>query len=172
VRRLSGLFWFILVIATGIGNFAVKQWVQGLDDELMSVRRKTVAEQREIRELNTAWTSLNQPELLADLNNRYIHLVPVSPKQVESSVDTLPLRPAAPPQNPAPPIAPIPVAALAPQANPAPAPPPVAAPVPIVRVAAAAPVRTASFAPPPAAPARAAQPASIDAIFAQVAGNR
>jgi hypothetical protein len=168
MRQFSGLFWFALVIATGLGNFVVKQTVQNLDDELANVRRKTVVEQKEIHELTADWTFLNQPELLADLNKRYVGLVPVSPKQVAPSIDMIPLR-LAPPATPPPPETAPQVAAVQagpPPVAPAPASPASAEPspmpssrVPIVPMAAAV-------------PARPTQPASLDALFAQVAGNR
>ncbi len=163
-----GIFWFILVIASGMTNFLVKQTVQKLDDQLTHVRRQTVDEQKKIHDLTAEWTFLNQPELLADLNNRYLHLVPVSPKQVQSSIDNIPLRPALPVAEAAPQIA------EAPQAPQAPAPP---ARSPIVPVSATMPVRPAIMpaeapAPPVRAPAQPAAPtASLDALFAQVAGN-
>ena len=184
MKHFGGLFWFLLVIVTGIGNFAVKQTVQNLDDELTNVRRKTVAEQKEIHELWADWTYLNQPEKLADLNNRYVHLVAVSPKQVAASIDSIPLRPAPPapldaePQIAAGAASPPPVAAAtAPTSSPivpavvtvaeaAPAPPP------ILHAAATAPATPAR---PPivhtaaTVPARAA---SLDSIFAQVTGDR
>lgn len=169
MRHFGGLFWFILVMATGIGNFAVKHTVQGLDDELNAVRKKTIAEQKEIHELTADWTFLNQPELLANLNNRYVHLGPVSPKQVESSIDNLPLRPAAPPAAPEPQIA----AAVPPVLVAQQAPPP--APLPIVRAAAvSAPAPRPSPIVQVAAsvPARPKPTASLDSIFAQVSGGR
>lgn len=183
MSRLGGAFWFVLVIATGMTNFLVKQTVQNLDDQLTQVRRKTTEDQKKIHDLTAGWTFLSQPELLADLNNRYVHLTAMSPKQVVTTLDSIPMRPAQPP----------PAEVAAPVAEvPAPAPPPVvvaeAAPVPI---AVAAPARaappplslisTAHAATPPAAqppapvrtpPAPAAQPQSLDAIFAQVEGNR
>jgi hypothetical protein len=177
-----GVFWFILVIASGVMNFIVKQTVQSLDDKLTSVRRETVIEQKKIHELTADWTFLNQPELLTDLNNRYVHLVQMSPKQAMASIDTIPLRPtppAPPPQNPAPQIAeaaaPAPVSPLVAQA----APTPPAAPVrsPIVPVSATAPARPPMAAPSTPAPstaqtAPAAHAASLDGLFAQVAGDR
>jgi hypothetical protein len=193
MSRFGGVFWFLLVIASGMTNFLVKQNVQGLDDQLTAVRKKTVAEQKAIHELTADWTFLNQPELLADLNNRYVHLAAVSPKQVITSLDGIPLRPTPPPAQPqeaAPQIAeatvappPIPVAA--------PSPPPVAIPIPtapshtpIVPVSAPAPVRQpaaplsviaaahAAEPPPRPAPAPAKPAASLDGLFAQVAGDR
>jgi hypothetical protein len=97
MSRLGGAFWFILVVASGMTNFLVKQTVQGLDEQLTAVKKKTVAEQKAIHELTADWTFLNQPELLADLNNRYVHLGPVAPRQVIASADAIPLRPTPPP---------------------------------------------------------------------------
>ena len=88
VSRLKVLL-FILVIATGVTNFIVKQDVQGLDDQLAAVRKQTVAEQKKIHELTADWTYLNQPQLLTDLNNKYVHLQGMSPKQVISGVETI-----------------------------------------------------------------------------------
>ncbi len=88
MSRFSGIFWFVLVIVSGMTNFIVKQTVQGLDDQLNAVRKKTVAEQKAIHELTADWTFLNQPELLADLNNRYVHLTAVAPKQIVSTIST------------------------------------------------------------------------------------
>ena len=187
-----GVIWFILVIASGMTNFLVKQNVQGLDDQLSAVRKKTVAEQKAIHELTADWTFLNQPELLADLNNRYVHLAAVSPKQVITSLDSIPLRPTpAPAQIAEATVAPPPLTTPAP-AQPKPvavamATPAASTPMPIVPVAAPAPVRrpaaalsviaTAHAAEPPAATQRpvpaAAKPApSLNGLFAQVAGDQ
>jgi hypothetical protein len=164
-------------------NFLVKHNVQGLDDQLTAVRKKTVAEQKAIHELTADWTFLNQPELLADLNNRYVHLSPIAPKQVVTSLDEVPLRPTpvpapeAAPQvaalaPPAPPPAPVPMPAPAAAPRPAmafsttPPPHPSAAPLSVITAAEAA------TRPPPAPPPQAAKPASLDGLFAQVAGDR
>jgi len=206
MSRLGGAFWFVLVIVSGVTNFVVKQTVQGLDDQLTSVRRQTVAEQKKIHELTADWTYLNQPELLTDLNNRYVHLVQVSPKQVQTSLDNIPLRqPPAQTLDPAPQIAmatsaaapppssaavapPAPTAAatltppattpVAPLTPPMPAPSPAApSPAPIVPVSAAASVHmaaapAASEPTPARPPATAPRAASLDSLFAQVAGDR
>jgi hypothetical protein len=204
MSRLGGVFWFVLVIVSGVTNFVVKQTVQGLDDQLTNVRRQTIAEQKKIHELTADWTYLNQPELLADLNNRYVHLVQISPKQVQTSLDGIPLRQpptqtldpvpqiamATPPPAPAAPSAPTLAATLTPpmtSTSPAPAPvatltPPTPSPTapnpaPIVPVSAAASVHmaaapVASEPPPARPPATASRTASLDSLFAQVAGDR
>jgi hypothetical protein len=156
MSRFSGVFWFVLALAAGMTNFMVARTVQGLDDELGGVRRKTVAEQKEIHELNADWTILNQPELLADLNKRYVGLAPMTPKQVIADIDSLPLRLATPPPD----VTAL-IAAATPETPPPPPPPPTtSAPAPIVKVA-TAPARQAAV-----------QPASLDGLFAQIAGGR
>jgi hypothetical protein len=172
-----GVFWFILVIVSGGTNFIVKQTVQGLDDKLAGVRRETVVEQKKIHELTADWTFLNQPELLTDLNNRYVHLVQMSPKQVVANFDAIPLRPT-PPAPAAQPAAPqiadaIPLPAPATPAPPtatASAAPPVRSP--IFTVAATVPARTPTVATAPIPTTPPARAASLDALFAQVTGNR
>jgi len=201
MSRLGGAFWFILVVVTGMTNFIVKQTVQNLDDQLTAVQRKTIVEQREIHELSADWTFLNQPELLSDLNKRYLGLAPAAPKQVVASIDGLPLRPAVPPPQiaaatPAPampastPNTAAQVAAVIPlePATPVAAPPATAtqnaemiplepaiqAPMPVVPRSSAAPAPS----PAPtvrvaaAVPVQPAVPASLDALFAQVSGGR
>jgi hypothetical protein len=204
MSRLSGAFWFVVVIATGMTNFLVKQNVQSLDDKLTQVRKKTVEDQKKIHDLNADWTFLNQPELLADLNNRYIHLAPMSPKQVVTGLDGIPMRPAPPPEDVPPPVAaatppatqsatpgpnaaaqPATVASAAPTAASAPAQPlslistahaaTILAPTPAAPAPAAAPAAAPAIAPAPARPqqpATAAPPATLDGLFAQVAGGR
>ena len=174
MRQFGGLFWFVLVMATGIANFAVKQTVQNLEDELGGVRKKTVAEQKEIHELTADWTFLNQPELLADLNRRYVGLVPMAPKQVVASIAAIPLRPAPPadaaaPSETGPPAGAIPLETVSLAAEPVPSAPLPAAPAPAVAAARAAPAPAATAAAPAARPATVA---SLDALFAQVAGDR
>jgi hypothetical protein len=188
MSRLGGAFWFILVVASGMTNFLVKQTVQGLDEQLTAVKKKTVAEQKAIHELTADWTFLNQPELLADLNNRYVHLVPVAPRQVIASAEAIPLRPTPPPEPapmvmlPPPPVqmpsAPPPAPIIAAVANqPAHAPAAAAAPdTPVVlsQPASIVPVAVgqAVHVAPPAAPPHPAKPASLDGLFAQVSGDR
>src|SRR5580700_10262701 len=100
MRRFgSGLFWIVIAFVAGLANYTVKQMVQGLDDELSNVRKKTVTEQKQIHDLTAEWTYLNQPELLADLNRRYLGLVAIVPKQERGAIADIPMRPAAPTQD-------------------------------------------------------------------------
>jgi hypothetical protein len=93
VIRLASLFWLALVAATGFATFKVKYAVQDIEDALNKVRRHTVAEQQEINILRAEWTSLNQPERLADLNRRLLSLAALAPKQLQRKIEDIPLRP-------------------------------------------------------------------------------
>ena len=95
MKRFAALFWLMLVVAAGFTTFKVKYAVQDIEDELNRVRKHTIAEQQEIRVLTAEWTYLNQPERLADLNRRFLSLVPVVPKQLQRPVADIALRPPA-----------------------------------------------------------------------------
>jgi hypothetical protein len=164
----GGAFWIAVAFAAGVGNYAVKHMVQGLDDNLTNVRRKIVVEQKQIHDLTAEWTYLNQPELLADLNRHYLGLVPIAPKQERGGIDELAMRSSPPPSDGAPEMQ----SAAAPPLRPSP--PPVAATklaAAIVPVSAPSPAIVPVTASPPLA-AEKPKPVSLDALFEQVAGTR
>jgi hypothetical protein len=161
MSRLGGAFWFILVVASGMTNFLVKQTVQGLDEQLTAVKKKTVAEQKAIHELTADWTFLNQPELLADLNNRYVHLASVAPRQVIASADAIPLRP-----TPPPPPEPATIVMLPPPPAQMPSAPP---PTPIIAAVADQPTHVPAAAAMSVAPAVLSRPAPQPAPIVPVA---
>jgi hypothetical protein len=166
MTKLSVMFWLGLVLTSFFAMFAVKYGVQNLEDQLAHVRKQTIAEEQETRVLNAEWTYLNQPERLADLNRRFVQLVPISPRQLQQRVEDIPLRP--PVETPDAVIAAAPVPS-APRANPA------------LSAAAPLPVAAAAFRPSTAGPAAApglplrlaaSTPASLDALIAQISGPR
>ena len=168
MTKLSAAFWLVLVVSAGFTTFKVKYAVQDIEDELNRVRKHTIAEQQEIRVLTAEWTYLNQPERLAELNRRFLGLVPLTTRQLERRVGDLPLRP--------PPVPDIVVAA-----NPDPVPPPTAPPAPVPQpVSASLPVAppTHVAAARPTAPLRLATAGkgqtaeSLDALIAQIAEAR
>ncbi len=168
MTRLGALVWFVLVLAAGFATFKVKYAVQDIEDQLNRVRKQTSAEQQEIRVLNAEWTYLNQPERLADLNQRFLGLTPITAKQLQQKIADIPLRTPAPVPDEV-------VAAASGSAAPAaetaiaitPAAPPQAA------QPAALPVRLATAEAPAAPPAGAnAPPNSLDALIAQIADAR
>ena len=98
MTRLGTVFWVVVVLAAGFTTFKVKYAVQDIEDELNRARKQTIAEQQETRVLTAEWTYLNQPERLAELNRRFLGLAAISTKQLQRSIEEIPLRaPAAPP---------------------------------------------------------------------------
>jgi len=91
--RLASLFWLALVAATGFATFKVKYAVKDIEEELNRVRKQTVAEHQEIHLLRAEWTTLNQPERLADLNRRILSLTALAPKQLQRTIEDVALRP-------------------------------------------------------------------------------
>ena len=101
MTRLGTVFWLVLVLAAGFTTFKVKYAVQDIEDALNRARRQTIAEQQETRVLTAEWTYLNQPERLAELNRRFLGLAGITAKQLQRSVEEIPLRaPPAPPAAP------------------------------------------------------------------------
>jgi hypothetical protein len=163
MTKLGAFFWLGLVLASGFATFTAKYAVQDIDDQLTRVRRQTVAEQQEIRVLNAEWTYLNQPERLAEMNQRFLQLAPIAARQLQQKIEDVALR--------APATTPDVVVAAA--ASTAPAISPQAAvgtpPLTIAALSQAAqqmplPVRVAVAGP-------AGTPASLNALIAQIAGR-
>jgi hypothetical protein len=185
MTKLGAVFWLVLVLAAGFTTFKVKYAVQDIEDELNRARRQTIAEQQETRVLTAEWTYLNQPERLAELNRRFLGLAAISTKQLQRSIEEIPLRaPAAPPDalveaNPEP---------AAPQAAPAPLAPVALIPAPAIpetarQAASTSPrdeVSTGEGAQPRASVASvrlvkagpAQAPNSLDALIAQIAETK
>jgi hypothetical protein len=53
MTKLGAVFWLGLVLASGFTTFKVKYAVQDIEDQLVRVRKQTVAERQEIRVLTT-----------------------------------------------------------------------------------------------------------------------
>jgi hypothetical protein len=104
--RLSSVFWVLLASTTALATFAVKYEVQSLDDRLGDARKATAAENRERRVLDAEWAYLNRPDMLAQMNERFLSLAPITRKQLQTAITDLPMRPAppAPPVATAPPV--------------------------------------------------------------------
>jgi hypothetical protein len=116
--RLRTLFWLVLVTVAGFAMFGVKYQVQALEDQLAGIKRATAAEEHEIRVLDAEWAFLTRPETLEAMNRQFLSLVPISTKQLHTTVADIPMRP--PP--PAPPPPPAEASAVVAAAEPAPVP--------------------------------------------------
>ena len=195
--RLSSVFWLLLVSATALTTFAVKYEVQALADQLTDAKKATASESREMRVLDAEWAYLNRPDMLAAMNQRFLSLVPITRKQLQTAIADIPMRPVpvpvpAAPQAPVPPAGPTPeigpVAALdtwpsgtAPPAAPGsqdrPAVPEATdrPATPARLMMASAPVRALLARPTTAAPlarARSLDSRSLDQLIARIAGGR
>lgn len=151
--RLSTLFWLALVAASGAAMFTVKYRVQAIEQQLLRTEQTTVATQRRLRVLNAEWAYLNRPSALAQLNARFLSLVPITTKELRPSLAELPMRPPAVPE------------ALVASRSPSqrqPTHPVVTAMLEHPATAAAASL----------VPARAAAPRSLDALIARIAARR
>lgn len=121
MTRIGTLFWVLLVSGAAGGMYAVKYRVQGIEHALVKTEAATIAEQRQIRVLDAEWTYLNRPETLARMNARFLSLVPITAKELRTSVADVPLRAAPVPGNEGTPKGGImTVAALSPASSPPP----------------------------------------------------
>jgi hypothetical protein len=197
--RLSTLFWLIVVSTAGFAMFAVKYEVQALADQLARTVKQTDDAERDLRVLDAEWAYLNRPDALAQMNQRFLALLPVATRQLRNGVADIPMRPAPPPPPPPPPpvetvaapgaaVAALSVAeaqnqpaqAAAAAISAEPAAPPAEAPPHIVTVALDTPVTVAEPArPAPAKPAprplRASPPRrarSLNELIAQITESR
>lgn len=92
--RLGTLFWLVLVAAAGSAMFAVKYHVQAIEHALVQTEKATIAEQHQMRVLEAEWAYLNRPATLAQMNERFLSLVPITTKELRTSLADLPMRPA------------------------------------------------------------------------------
>ena len=102
--RVGTLFWLVLVSTTAFAMFGVKFQVQALEDELARINKTTANDEHEIRVLDAEWAYLTRPETLSAMSRQFLSLVPISTKQLRTTVADIPIRP--PPPAPLPPVAP------------------------------------------------------------------
>jgi hypothetical protein len=177
--KLSSMFWLLLVSAAALATFAIKYEVQGLDDRLAEARKATATESRELRVLDAEWAYLNRPEMLAEMNRRFLALEPITRQQLQTAPADIPMRPSPPPPTPiltdagsAPgaaadisaPAAPLPLLPGSVNGPAAPVKPAMASP-------SAEPLSTKSIAPaaPPPPRFRSVDSRSLDQLFARIA---
>jgi hypothetical protein len=99
--RIGTLFWLVLVSTTAFAMFGVKFQVQALEDELARINKATAADEHEIRVLDAEWAYLTRPETLDAMNRQFLSLVPISTKQLRTTVADIPMRPPPPAPPPA-----------------------------------------------------------------------
>lgn len=107
------VIWLGIAILTGIGLFLVKYQVRELEENLLDINRKVVANQEATHILKAEWAHLNDAARIERLNARYLSLQPVMPAQL-GRIEALPMRP---PKAEPQPAEPQPVASAAPAAG-------------------------------------------------------
>jgi cell division protein FtsL len=85
--RHTTLLAIILAAALSVVLFGVKYQVRDLEEELTSIERAILNEERAIHVLRAEWSHLNDPERLRQLAARYLDLSPVTARQLGSFDD-------------------------------------------------------------------------------------
>lgn len=101
MTRSGTAFWWLLVCATALATFAVKYQVRSLDRQLARVEQAAAAQDHELRVLDAEWAYLNRPAELAEMNRRFLGLLPITTRQLETKIADIPM----PAPLPAPPAA-------------------------------------------------------------------
>jgi cell division protein FtsL len=83
VKQITALFT-VLAVSLALVLFSIKYQVQDLKDELSSVTRQIVAEQRALHILHAEWSHLTDPERLTALSKNHLDLEPLLPDQLSS----------------------------------------------------------------------------------------
>jgi cell division protein FtsL len=83
VRQATALC-LLLAVALAVVMLTVAHQVQGLEEELGSLRRKAMTEQQTTRVLQAEFSFLAEPERLRRLAGAHLGLVPVEPDQLAS----------------------------------------------------------------------------------------
>ncbi len=96
------VIWLGIAILTGIGLFLVKYQVRALEENLLDINRRVVANQEATHILKAEWAHLNDAARIERLNARHLSLQPVTPAQF-GRLEALPMRPPEP--EPVPPLA-------------------------------------------------------------------
>jgi hypothetical protein len=85
------LFWVVAAIGTGIGLFLVKYQVVALEEKIEGLNRQIVENQRATHVLKVEYAHLGELQRIERLNDRFIHLQPITIRQI-GRIDQVPLR--------------------------------------------------------------------------------
>ena len=86
-----GLVSLTIAIMAACGVYGLKNRVQMLEKELVSVERMIEKERIEIKRLKAEWATLSHPERLARLSETHLDLKPAKPRQIVAISD-IPMR--------------------------------------------------------------------------------
>lgn len=80
--RFVTLFVFILLFGVSAGLYHVKYSVDRMERQGLSLKARIADEKAAMRILEAEWSSLNRPDRLQKLSQRYLELAPVQVTQV------------------------------------------------------------------------------------------
>jgi cell division protein FtsL len=86
-----GFVSLTIAIMAACGVYGLKNRVQMLEKELVSVERMIEKERIEIKRLKAEWATLSHPERLARLSRTHLDLKPAEPRQIGVIAD-IPMR--------------------------------------------------------------------------------
>lgn len=86
-----GLVSLTVAIMAACGVYGLKNRVQVLEKELVSIERMIEEERTEIKRLKAEWATLTHPERLARLAETHLELKPAEPRQIATIAD-IPMR--------------------------------------------------------------------------------
>jgi len=85
--RPNLLLWIGLPSLMTIALLLVSYQVKRLENELLQIEKKALAQQEEIHVLNAEWSGLNQPERIARLATDHLDLIAITPEQLSTFAD-------------------------------------------------------------------------------------
>lgn len=86
-----GLVGLTIAIMAACGVYGLKNRVQLLERELVSIERVIEKERIQIKRLRAEWATLTHPERLARLSETHLDLKPAEPRQIRVIAD-IPMR--------------------------------------------------------------------------------
>lgn len=83
MHKFKAYIWYCLTIITIFGLYQVKYSVIALEDELKGLNRQIIQTQEELHILEAEWTALNHPQRLEELNEKFVHLIPLTNDHIQ-----------------------------------------------------------------------------------------
>ena len=85
--RQTTILTLILAAIMSVGLFYLKYEVTDLEQELDTLNKAIVNDQKAIHVLNAEWSHLNDIARIQDLAERYLNMIPTKPNQIKSIED-------------------------------------------------------------------------------------
>jgi hypothetical protein len=89
----SSIVWLALALVAGGVLFHTSYRVQSMSRDLRTVNRQIVEQREAIHVLRAEWAFLNEPSRLERLTQQHTDLKPMTPDQMNGTLDAIPARP-------------------------------------------------------------------------------